>query len=465
MINGIKKQYDHRTVWVRIFTIFLGLWLIVAPGTFGYKCIIMTRSDIITGIIIVLFGLADLIRPRVSIKWILFFIGMYLNLAPVLFWAPDAASYLNDTVVGNLLIGLAILVPGAEDMLLPRSQEIPPGWSYNPSSWLQRAPVVVFGVFGWFVARYLGACQLGYIDIHSVWDPFFGTDSTYHVIASDLSKSFPFADGALGAFAYNLEALLGLKGGTARWRTMPWLVVGFGILVIPLGFCSIILVMCQPIIVGYWCGLCLTMAFCMLVMIAFTVDEVVAVIDFLGNCRRKGHSLWTVFWHGHISEDSKTDTRTPHFNAPLNKSLSAVAWGVSIPWNLLLTALAGAWLMLSPDCLHAAGETVQKIGALLGLTSSGGMVLLRPLMAADAAHVLGALFVVISVISWGEVVRPLRFVNILLALILLASLWLIPERSPMHYWNDMIVGIVVILFSFRRGRILERYGHWHCKIF
>lgn len=57
--------------------------------------------------------------------------------APLLFWAPDAATYANDTLVGALLVGFGFLIPMSMPMHGP---EVPQGWSYNPSAWSQRAP-------------------------------------------------------------------------------------------------------------------------------------------------------------------------------------------------------------------------------------------------------------------------------------------------------------------------------------
>jgi energy-converting hydrogenase Eha subunit A len=91
-------------------------------------------------------------------------------------------------LVGALVIAFSILVPGMPGMrMLPRP-EIPPGWSYNPSAWLQRAPVIALGLLSFFIARYLGAFQLGYIG--QVWDPFFG-DGTQRVLTSSVSRAWP----------------------------------------------------------------------------------------------------------------------------------------------------------------------------------------------------------------------------------------------------------------------------------
>lgn len=50
-----------------------------------------------------------------------------------------------------------------------------------------------------------------------------------------MSHSLPVSDAGLGSLAYTIEFLMGYMGATSRWRTMPWMVTIFGILVIPLG--------------------------------------------------------------------------------------------------------------------------------------------------------------------------------------------------------------------------------------
>ena len=44
---------------------------------------------------------------------------------------------------------------------------IPPGWSYNPSSWTERLPLVGVALAGFGVALYLALYQWGAIG--SVW--------------------------------------------------------------------------------------------------------------------------------------------------------------------------------------------------------------------------------------------------------------------------------------------------------
>jgi len=124
--------------------------------------------------------------------------------------------------------------------------------------------IVFLAMIGFFLSRYLAAFQLGHIVYP--WDPFFG-DSTRLVLTSDISKAFPVSDAGLGALSYLLDALAGLIGGSRRWRTMPWMVVLFGLFIIPPGVTSIVLVILQPVSIGAWCTLCLVASVVMLLMV------------------------------------------------------------------------------------------------------------------------------------------------------------------------------------------------------
>lgn len=61
-----------------------------------------------------------------------------------------------------------------------------------------------------------------------------------------------------------LEILTGIVGARRRWRTMPRLVLLFGLMIAPLGVVSITFIVIQPIVIGTWCSLCLIAAAAML---------------------------------------------------------------------------------------------------------------------------------------------------------------------------------------------------------
>jgi uncharacterized membrane protein len=131
--------------------------------------------------------------------------------------------------------------------------------------------------------------------VNSVWDPFFG-NGTEKVLTSKLSQKFPIPDALLGAFGYLIDVVTGSVGNEGRWKTKPWIVIIFGIAVGPLGLVSILLVISQPIIVGYWCTLCLCSAVISVVMISPAMDELLASLQYLQRVKHKKLSVWKAFW-------------------------------------------------------------------------------------------------------------------------------------------------------------------------
>lgn len=173
----------------------------------------------------------------------------------------------------------------------------PPGWSTNPSKWSQRIPIVVLAVIGTGVATYLALFQLRVID--TVWEPFFGDGSRQILLHSSFSRFFErfgLSDAAIGAAGYLVDAVTGLIGGTRRWRTMPWVVLIFGVFVGPFGVVSIALIVIQPVLYSEFCTLCIVSAIISLAMIGPAMDEVLASLQYLRRQRTKGHSTWRAFW-------------------------------------------------------------------------------------------------------------------------------------------------------------------------
>jgi hypothetical protein len=175
-----------------------------------------------------------------------------------------------------------------------------PPWDYNPSAWRQRIPICLLAAAAGLIAVYLACYQWRLVD--GVWDPVFG-DQTQAVLDSDVSERMRqwirVPDAALGAIAYFSEAILGLAGSTRRWQYRPWLVVLFGIDVIPLGIVSAVLVVLQGAVVGSWCFLCLVTALISLVLVYVAYDEVWASLTYLRRVWRRTRSytaVWNTFW-------------------------------------------------------------------------------------------------------------------------------------------------------------------------
>ncbi|MEO8504593.1 MAG: vitamin K epoxide reductase family protein [Acidobacteriota bacterium] len=428
-------SHGQAIAWPHFANMFLGLWLITGVFALDYRSSALVVSDVLSGAAVVTFAILSFSRRplvRFWAPWANSFVGLWLLFAPLVFWAPTAAAYSNDTLVGALVVAFAILAPGmpmARGMSMAEGPDLPPGWSYNPSSWPQRAPIIALALVGFFLSRQMAAFELHHIA--SLTDPFFGL-GTQRVLTSDVSRAFPIPDAGLGAFAYMIEFLMGFMGDKARWRTMPWMVTFFGILVVPLGVVSIALIILQPLAVGAWCSYCLIAAAAMVAMIALTLDEVVAMCQFLAQARREGQPFWRMFWLGGTLRDLPVVSPVhPDVVRPI-----AMVWGVELPWNLLASIGLGIWLMFAP--------------ALLGIAGT----------AAHGDHLLGALIVTFAVMALADVGRSLRLVNVLLGALVIAAPWLLTGATRSSRSSDAIAGALVILLSLRRGPIGERYGSW-----
>jgi len=172
-------------------------------------------------------------------------------------------------------------------------------WSYNPSAWSQRVPICVLAGVATLMAAYMALYQWRLIE--TVWDPVFG-EGTRKVLDSNVAQTMDrwlgIPDAALGALAYLGDAVLGMAGSPRRWQYRPWLVILFGIDVIPLGIVSSVLVILQGTVVGHWCFLCLVTAVISLVLAYWAYDEVYTSLKYLwrvGRISRSAKQLWYAF--------------------------------------------------------------------------------------------------------------------------------------------------------------------------
>lgn len=439
-IDALWQQHRVSTLWTYAANIMLGVWLLSGLTIFEYEKAALAWNDGLSGLAIVLLGIvAFSAKGDVWGRWGICFMGLWLWFAPLVFAAPSAFVYANDTMTGALAVAFSVLVPGVPGkahfrVLTQPGPERPPGWSFNPSSWQQRAPIIALAFVGFLIGRYMASYQLEHID--SVWDPFFDP-GTVSVLTSDVSKSFPVSDAGLGAMFYLLEALSGFLGGTNRWRTTPWMVVLFGILIVPLGVVSITLVVMQPIIVGTWCAPCLVTATFALIMIPLALDEVWATGQFLLWAKRKGRSLWKTFWiGGSIEGATLPDDRGRNRQMPNWGELLSGYFTIKVPWTLLASTFVGFWIMASPPIFDATDT------------------------AANSDFLVGPLIAVVAATAMSEVGRAVRYVNVAFGLWLFAAPWLLGGATTGSTVNDIIAGCLLIALSIPRGVVRDRYGAW-----
>ncbi|MEX3315462.1 NAD-dependent epimerase/dehydratase family protein [Sulfitobacter sp. PS-8MA] len=459
------RMMHFQMLWVHWLVAALGLWLATAPSVFGtfdqtefsaavqrvtedrglwaasMRSWLTAWNNVFTGLAITALAFLSMKPGNGWAQWANAALGVWLLAAPLVFWTPDPAVYANDTLIGALVIALTILIPMMPGMSregMMDDGDIPPGWTYCPSTYVQRLPIIALGVIGFLLSRILSAYQLGHID--GIWEPFFASPSALngseYIVTSDVSKAWPIADGGLGAMSYMFEILMGVMGSRLRWRTMPWMVALFGIVVGPLGVISIYFIIIQPIAIGTYCTICLLAAAAMLVMIPFSLDEIVAMVQFLIWNTRRGRPFWRAFFRGDALPGSQAGG-TMRFDAPPRELARQSARGVTLPWTLGLSAAIGLFLMLSRAIFGNA----------------------MPLAGSD--HLVGALVLTTAVIAWAEVARPLRFLNIGFGLWLIIAPWLLGGGAIAGSLIGVLSGLALIGLSLPRGkRSAEHYGSW-----
>jgi hypothetical protein len=230
------QRSHQKMLWVHYVNLMLGLWLITGPFALGYlsnytpdanqlrvmaernladpevRNLWMTWSDVISGGFIIVFSVlsASPSRRFPWAQWANATVGFWLLFAPLVFWTPLPIAYNNDTLVGALVIAFSVLIPMMPGMSMRGMMggpDIPPGWNYCPSTWLQRVPIAALGLIGFLISRYLTAYQLGHID--AAWDAFFG-EGTMTIITSEMSRAWPIADAGVGGVAYMMEIVSGI---------------------------------------------------------------------------------------------------------------------------------------------------------------------------------------------------------------------------------------------------------------
>jgi len=223
-------------------------------------------------------------------------------------------------------------------------------------------------------------------------------------------------------------------GSRARWRTMPWLVLAFGLMIVPLGIVSIGFIIIQPIVIGTWSTLALIGAAAMLIQIPYSVDELAASISFIRRRMRAGQSFVRVLLFGDTDEgDRLTPVEHEFERRPRIIFKEMWAGAVNLPWNLWLAGAIGLSFLFTRLTLGAEGSM------------------------ADADHLLGSLVITVLAVAAAEVCRAARYLLVPLGLALAAAP-LLYDGSLVHLAVSVVGGLAIAALAFPRGEITESYG-------
>ena len=174
----------------------------------------------------------------------------------------------------------------------------------------------------------------------------------------------------------------------------------------------------------------------MLIQIPYSVDELIATGQFLAERRRKGKSVILAFLRGDTMEGGRKMEDEDFSGSPWAIIKDMLGGGVNLPWSLVFCVAIGVWLMCTR--LIFATEGAQ----------------------ANSDHLIGSLVITISITALAESARPARFINMLLAIPLMAAPWMLDGGSPVADWAGVMAGVLLILSSIPRGKIENHYGSW-----
>lgn len=219
---------------------------------------------------------------------------------------------------------------------------------------------------------------------------------------------------------------------------MPWLVILFGLMIAPLGIISIFFIIIQPIVIGTWSTIAMIGAALILIQIPYSLDEIIATIQFLRRRTKSGQNWFRVLFRGDTDEHDggrMTGETIDEFDRPpLSVLRDTFGGGVNLPWNLAAAAVVGAILMFSRMFI----ENVQV---------------------ANAHHVIGCLVLAVVSVAAAEVARMLRFLIGVLGIALCAI--------PFLYSGDLhstlvsvALGVLLGVLCIRRGLVRGTYGNW-----
>ena len=174
----------------------------------------------------------------------------------------------------------------------------------------------------------------------------------------------------------------------------------------------------------------------MALMIPFSLDEFVAMGQFLLKSHRAGKPFWRIFWTGGAMEGGSDD----HARGLLSSKaqmFGQAARGVTFPPTLLASIAIGAWLTFTR----------------LSFGASGSM--------ANSDHLVGLLVVTFAIIAFAEVARSVRFLNIPAGLWLIAAPWLLDGvTSSAAQWVSVVCGLSLVALAIPRGSVRNTFGGW-----
>ena len=99
----MPKEADNTRLWTFLAFFLLGIWLLAAPATFGFRSFPLTLSNWVCGILLMNIGWIGRRNPKALWVWMAAAIGIWLEFTPLLFWAQRSFGLKDELLCESLV--------------------------------------------------------------------------------------------------------------------------------------------------------------------------------------------------------------------------------------------------------------------------------------------------------------------------------------------------------------------------
>ncbi|MBQ8498386.1 hypothetical protein [Chlamydia sp.] len=399
LLENVYRHFRYRFFKFSILPALIGLWLFFTPSILNYLDPSIVLSDKICGILLVILSALSFYSPivlRLSIfigLWISFF-SCSTNASPLVF--------AHDSLIGFATLAAICLLPNRpEDLEV--GPTIPETCHYNPSSGGKRGVVLLLSFIGWLLSRYLTSAALNIANTTATCSRFFST--TLMVI-------------------YSMLIVLSLTGGERRWHTRPKVVFVIAFwLFLAIGVTLTAILLSQLSLINYQ-GVYLTIA--PVLSLSIFYDELRATWNYLTQFSSDKKKLAQMAFYGseYYKESLFWEERSV---LPFSKAWKQAFEGISFPLNLVFTCIF-AILFVQLNQSLSLSDTCRFF-----VNSACWFIL------------------VLSIFSFSESLRHLRWISLLFAAGILLSpvIFHLPLEAK-TLLSIIVTGIVFIALSIGR---------------
>lgn len=102
------RSVNFKEQWREWLMLLFGVWLVVSPFALGYAgagAQMAVWNPVIVGVVVIVFAIAEIMKPQTWEEWISLLLGAWLIAAPFVLGYTGMTAALWNSVIMGLLIG------------------------------------------------------------------------------------------------------------------------------------------------------------------------------------------------------------------------------------------------------------------------------------------------------------------------------------------------------------------------